>query len=415
MISNNFKNRVIYFVSVFSILLGGSKIVYSNSSNPIELKTEIQKAIIQKIVEIEKPRTIKFADSLLKIQPVTVTAERCDRSAGGKHDYYSEGEYWWPDTINPNGPYIRRDGINNPQNFTFHRKAIGQLSWIVSTETSAYILTGDKKYVIAAMAHLRAWFVDTATMMNPNLLYGQAIKGICTGRGIGIIDGNSLIDVAQSVSILEKSPYANSKDIIKIKKWFADFLQWLTTHNYGIDEMNAKNNHGTWWHAQAIAYANLVGNTKVIEMCKDHYINIILPKQMVDNGSFPLELERTKPFSYSLFNLEGMTSLAWSLSYGDQDYWNFNLPDGRGLKKGVDFIIPYVKDKNSWPYRKDISNWNLQPRRCQFLLFAALAQSSMEYFNVWKNNDGRLNDEESRAGLPIKNLVLWLDLPIPKN
>jgi hypothetical protein len=40
---------------------------------------------------------------------------------GGKHDFYSEGDYWWPDEKNPNGPYIQKDGLTNPENFVAHR------------------------------------------------------------------------------------------------------------------------------------------------------------------------------------------------------------------------------------------------------------------------------------------------------
>ncbi|HPT28777.1 MAG TPA: twin-arginine translocation signal domain-containing protein, partial [Bryobacteraceae bacterium] len=30
------------------------------------------------------------------------------------NDFFSEGPYWWPDPNNPSGPYVRRDGVVNP-------------------------------------------------------------------------------------------------------------------------------------------------------------------------------------------------------------------------------------------------------------------------------------------------------------
>jgi hypothetical protein len=30
-------------------------------------------------------------------QPITITAETSSRSAGGKHDFFSEADYFWPD------------------------------------------------------------------------------------------------------------------------------------------------------------------------------------------------------------------------------------------------------------------------------------------------------------------------------
>ena len=63
------------------------------------------------------------------------------RSAGGKHDFFSEGDYWWPDPTNPNGPYIQRDGMTNPDNFVEHRRAMIRLSLVVPALAAAYKLT----------------------------------------------------------------------------------------------------------------------------------------------------------------------------------------------------------------------------------------------------------------------------------
>ena len=104
----------------------------------------------------------------IKEEPVTVTAFIAERSAGDIHDFYSEGDYWWPDTLNPDGPYVRRDGETNPDNFVAHRHAMIRFSSIVGNLTSAYLLTQDKEYVDVILAHVRAWFVNESTKMNPN-------------------------------------------------------------------------------------------------------------------------------------------------------------------------------------------------------------------------------------------------------
>ncbi|MGE4569579.1 MAG: alginate lyase family protein, partial [Bacteroidales bacterium] len=135
-----------------------------------------------------KEEVLKRAEGDLQKNPVTVTDFRCDRSAGGIHDFYSEGDYWWPDSLNPAGPYVQWDGRTNPDNFVAHRYAMIRFSMLVGNLTSAYLLTNDKKYVDAALRHIRAWFIDNKTKMNPNLLFAQAIKGRATGRGVGIID-----------------------------------------------------------------------------------------------------------------------------------------------------------------------------------------------------------------------------------
>src|ERR1017187_1232557 len=140
------------------------------------------------LAAIERTRVLRAANKYLGEAPVTVTAAGSPRSAGGKHDFFSEGDYWWPDPGNPKGPYIQRDGMTNPDNFVEHRRAMIRLSLAVPALAAAYKITKVRKYADHAAAHLRAWFVDERTRMNPNLQYAQAIQGRFTGRGTGIID-----------------------------------------------------------------------------------------------------------------------------------------------------------------------------------------------------------------------------------
>jgi hypothetical protein len=121
------------------------------------------------------------------------------------HDFFSEGDYWWPDPQNPDGPYIQRDGMTNPNNFVDHRKYLMRLSVQVPALVAAWKLTGDERYARHAVKHLRAWFIDEKTKMNPNLQYAQAIHGRFTGRGIGIIDTIHLVEVARAIEWLKDS------------------------------------------------------------------------------------------------------------------------------------------------------------------------------------------------------------------
>jgi hypothetical protein len=394
--------KILFSLSLVFTLISTSCLEQKNHNNS---KMKINEDVKTSIIRIEKERVIQLADSFFVFKPETVTKWQSPRSAGGKNDYYSEGTYWWPNPINPDGPYIRKDGVNNPDNFDYHLKAIGNFSWIVGTQTSAYLLTGEKKYAQKAVEHLRAWFLNPDTKMNPHLLYAQAIKGVNTGRGIGIIDAISLIEVSKSVEILEQSPYLSKSETEGIKDWFRSFISWLNTHKYGVDEMNAKNNHGTWWHAQVAAYAKLVDDVDMLEKCTYRYKQIILPNQMATNGSFPLEIERTKPFAYSLFNLDGMATLTWLI-----DCWDFKLEDGRGMEKGVGFLKPFLLDINSWTYPKDVSYWDEQPGRRPFMFFAALINEDSNWIEIWKNADSDFPSEESKRNIPLKNPVLWIGL-----
>ncbi|HXT30743.1 MAG TPA: alginate lyase family protein, partial [Vicinamibacterales bacterium] len=86
----------------------------------------------------ERTRVLTAADKYLKDAPLTVTASHSPRSAGGQHDYFSEGDYWWPDPANPDGPYIQKDGLSNPANFNDHRRALMRFSVQMPALVAAY-------------------------------------------------------------------------------------------------------------------------------------------------------------------------------------------------------------------------------------------------------------------------------------
>src|SRR5260370_9985754 len=135
--------------------------------------------------------------------------------------------------------------MSNPDNFVEHRRALMRLSVQVPALAAAFSLTKDERYARHAARHLRTWFLDLSTRMNPNLQYAQAIQGVSTGRSIGIIDTIHLVEVARAIEILEPSNALSTSDLNGIKQWFNDYLEWMTTSKNGLQERDAKNNNGT--------------------------------------------------------------------------------------------------------------------------------------------------------------------------
>ena len=360
------------------------------------------------VEDVLKRGILERATLNIQEEPVTITSFIAERSAGDVHDFYSEGDYWWPDSLNLDGPYIRRDGETNPDNFVAHRHAMIRFSSIVGNLTSAYLLTKDKKYVEAVMKHVRAWFINEETLMRPSLQYAQAIKGIATGRGIGIIDTVHLMEVAQSLLQLEKAGVLSEEDINGSKKWFSDYLKWMSTHPYGIDEMNAKNNHGTCWVMQAAVFARYVDNKDMIRFCSDRYKEVLLPNQMAEDGSFPRETARTKPYGYSLFNLDAMATICQSLSTTTDNLWIFSVDNTKNMLKGIDFIFPYVVDKTSWPFVHDVMYWDEWPVAHPFLIFGALQTGNKEWLSAWSELEHFPETDEVIRNLPVRNPLLWI-------
>lgn len=361
------------------------------------------------IAKIDHDRILAAANKYLNEKPITLTASHSPRSQGGPHDYFSEGDYWWPDPKNPGGPYIRRDGESNPANFNDHREALIRLSLIVPALTAAWLLTHDKKYATAAASHLRAWFVTQETRMNPNLQYAQAIFGVSPGRGTGIIDTLHLVEVSRAIRHLEKSPALSVANSSAIKSWFSDYLHWMSTSKNGIEEETAKNNHGTCWVAQAAAFAAYTGNAEAMANCRKRYRENLLPDQLAPNGSFPLELSRTKPYSYSLFDLDILAIVCQIASgEGPNDLWQFHLPNGNTYQKAVDFYYPFIADKSKWPYPKDVEYFDDLPNRQPSLLFAGLAYRDARYIDLWRKLPADPKTAEIIRNFPVRQPLLWV-------
>lgn len=392
-----FRSIIMKKVILFFVLISISFIAFGQKDN-----------IKEQTIEVLKKQVLADANWALQQQPITVTAQNSPRSAGGKHDFFSEADYWWPNPSNPEGPYINRDGETNPDNFVAHRKAMIRFSEIIGALASAYQITGDEKYVKHAMLHLKAWFVNKATLMNPNLLFAQAVKGVATGRSWGIIDTVHLMEVAQGIIVMENAKSFNKKDLATIKKWFAAYTLWLNTSKPGIAEKLSKNNHSACWVMQVASFAKLCNDQIMLDSLRWRYKNVSLPNQMAVDGSFPLELERTKPYGYSIFNLDAFTMICHILSTPKDNLWEYETPDGKSIYKGITYLYPYVADKSKWTLKPDVMYWNNWPVAQPFLIFGANNFNKQHWFNTWKSLDLKPSNEEVIRNVPIRHPLIWL-------
>ncbi|NWF84529.1 MAG: alginate lyase family protein [Bryobacteraceae bacterium] len=270
--------------------------------------------------------------------PWSVTFQRPGAlSKAGPHDFFSEGPYWWPDPRNPKGPYIRRDGEVNPDRFTANDRDLSDMSEAVFALGAAAFYLNDKQAAARAWQVLDTWFLDPKTLMNPNLEFGQAIRGVTEGRGIGIIDTRPLIWCAAGITHLAAA-FPDERDK-PLRAWFGAYLEWLTTSKKGIDERDNGNNHSTWWATQTAAYARLCGNRAAEEATYNLALKSFIPKQFKPDGSAPAEEARTKSLGYSIMNLDGFALLARIA--GRAALWD-------NLSRPIEYLAPFVLDPSKW-------------------------------------------------------------------
>jgi hypothetical protein len=361
------------------------------------------------LAKADRQRILKLAEAALGMEPVAITQFPAKLSEGGPHDFYSNGDYWWPDPNKPDGlPYIQRDGQSNPNNFSAHRRALRNMRDAVAALAAAYAIDGQEKYAAKAVALLKVFFLDEATKMNPSLLYAQAIPGRASGRGIGIIDTLHLAEVPMAIMAIDKSTAMTPEVRAGLRKWFADYANWMVTHKYGQDEMNAGNNHAVAYMVQLAAFARLTGDKEKLDLCRKRYQEVFVAKQMATDGSFPAELKRTKPYGYSIFQLDNMATLCQLLSTPDDNLWTFTLPDGRGIRQAMEYLYPYLKDKSKWPLKPDVEHFDAWPVRQPALLFAGYALGEGKYLDLAKTLDPDPTDAEVRRNMAITQPLLWM-------
>lgn len=353
-------------------------------------------------------RLLSEADRALTVKPVSVLDKASLPPSKDKHDYMSVAPYFWPDPAKKDGlPYIRKDGERNPDASGKDTDAphFGRMASSVETLSLAYFFTGKQVYADHAARLLRVWFLDPATRMKPNLNYGQAIPGRVDARGTGIIESARLLHVVDSIGLLGSSRSWTAQDQAGMVAWMKDYLNWLLTSKNGRDEQRATNNHGMYYDAQVAALALFTRQDdlahSILETAKEKRI----AAQVQPDGSQPRELERTKSFSYSVFNVTAMEDLAELGERAGVDLWAYRTTDGRGIRKAIAYLAPYADVNKPWPYKQFT-------RLDRASLLPILQEAYPHYHDdsYWVSL-GRLRDDKTSLS---RTWLLYPDLPQEK-
>jgi Alginate lyase len=311
------------------------------------------------------------ADAALTAPLRSVVDKRMTPPSGSKNDYMSMGPYWWPNPDRPDGlPYIRKDGQRNPEvaGDALDADRMQAMNQDVRDLALAYALTGQERYARKAAAAIRYWFLAPATRMNPHLRFGQAIPGIAEGRGIGIIDTRNLWMVSDGSLLIAPSGALSADEMKALKQWFADFAGWMMSSPQGREEAAERNNHGMFFDAQLVNNLLFAGQPdKACAILREVPVRRFAG-QIEPDGRMPLELQRTRPFHYSAFNLQAATQLARlaerlsapgpkaaaALHCGQRqptagalDLWRVQV-EGRSLRIGIEYLARTVADPSRW-------------------------------------------------------------------
>jgi hypothetical protein len=349
--------RILPLISFCGILAGGAcgaetappKVFSANPQVLVAAKMSLAKG--ESSLRPALGKLVAEANRMLSMKPPTVMDKKQVPPSGDKHDYLSWAPYFWRDTNSPGGKYIRRDGERNPEaGEDSDATRLAKVCAGTHTLALANYFVGDEKYAAKAAEIIRIFFLNPKTRMNPNLNFGQGIPGEVTGRPAGLISARGLVDLVDTIGLLDGSKFWSAADQRGMTNWAGQYLHWLTTSEIGRGELAAKNNHGSFCDTQVAALALFIGQTEVAK-------NIIwtartkrIGRQIEPDGRQPLELGRTLSFDYSLFNLQALVELADLGRNVGVDLWHYQTVDGRSLQKGLEFMAQFVDANHSWPY-----------------------------------------------------------------
>jgi hypothetical protein len=295
----------------------------------------------------------KEADEALKTRNYSVMEKPVAPASGDMHDYMTLAPYWWPDPSKPDGlPFIRHDGEVNPERDKFDHGPFERMSKNVNTLALAFYFTGDEQYARRAVEQIRVWFFDDATRMNPSLKFSQIVRGRESElKSSGVLEGDRLRRVIDADGLLAGSKAWTSGDHDKFVAWMKQYYEWLNTAEMAKLEAVQPNNHGTWYAAQTATFAMYLGDEAGARKWCEHGKELIA-SQIEPDGSQPKELERTKAWDYSRYNILAHIQLA---SVGERvgvDLWNYQTADGRSIRKAIEWMIPYSNGEKTWTYQQ---------------------------------------------------------------
>lgn len=292
------------------------------------------------------------SEKLLHASNPTVMDKSIDPPSGNKHDYLSISRYWWPDSTKSDGlPWIRKDGITNPETQTgaVDRNRMGSMTTGVKYLSLAYYLTGDERFAEKAISMIYTWFLSESTRMNPHLEYAQSVPGYSKGRRAGILDGRLIaLSIPDAITMLRSSPGWESSYEEGMHQWFSQYLIWLTDSELGKKGAAQVNNHGSWYRLHVAVVAAFIGRQslakKMILQTRES-----LDVQLNEDGGQIHELERTRSFFYSCFNLEPILLLAKIGERIGVDLWEYETSSGKSLELAIDYLLP-VLEGQEWQH-----------------------------------------------------------------
>jgi hypothetical protein len=137
-------------------------------------------------------------------------------------------------------PYVVRDGQLNPDVRTLNGiNSINGVSQSIHYNAVAYALEKTATYSLNVASFVDVFFINSTTKMNPNMNFGQVVRGPGragqSGTFTGILDLRDMVKVVNAVMLMKASgspEWTDVRDQAMIG-WINQYREWLQVSDIG--------------------------------------------------------------------------------------------------------------------------------------------------------------------------------------
>lgn len=299
--------------------------------------------------------TVELANWYSAQMPATVT-RKGQSFSGDYHNYESLSIYTWPDSNNPSGPWVTRQGYINPQYKEYDFERLLHLENVIRHFALSYYLTNDDKYHEAAKRWITTWFIDPDTYMYPQMEYAQVRPGDYGNHGTpwGIIEAYTLVNVFEAYQLMNGIKPFDKETTTKVHAWVKDFSDWLQNSALGKLESTMENMHSMTYDVMLFYFASFNNDKKLMKVISNRIVDERMAKQIDDKGMMPFEMNGNRVFHDHLYNLQRIVDFCIIQKNMGKKFYKQNQ---KLIDSVFDFMMPYMKAPDTFPYPQ-VSDWD---------------------------------------------------------
>jgi hypothetical protein len=362
------------------------------------------------VADWERKRILAAADAALAGPVFSITQHRAPLSEGGPNDFFSMSDYYWPDRRSRTAsPSCSGTGSRIPGSST----STAGRSWAARCRGRAGDgPPGDGRGAVRGEGRGAA-----ARVLRRSRHPHEPEPGVRAGHRGQAGAGPRNRDHrhapprrgAVAIRALEGSPAFTPGADDRIARLVPRLSVWLRDSERGKERGEEHQQPRRRLLAAVAAFCQVAPDEALLAECRRQFKEVFVAVQMAPDGSFPLELKRTKPYAYSIFQLDNLASLCQLLATPEDNLWTFELPDGRGMRKAMAYLYPYLADKSPGRWPPDVMAWDAWPVRPVLLSSAARRWARRSTSTCGRSLKPDPADFEIRRNNAVTQPVLWMN------